>query len=228
MKKKRISIFGSAFALCAALICSALLFSKTEGASAKAAVSDEETPYIIVYEKGEMKNVPEIDKDLLNDPKHNLMVNYIDDFDYSDSYVEEYALGDTRFDALLSDISIEVHTLVETKGDNIPTSFWNLTNNPYQYAIVNMKNYVYTDFYFNVDSEDCIAMSMGTLDSGGADIKILLYEVGSNNVVQQWTGDPQSIVGLGFCGLNQYKNYYVKFLANQADSVSGSGYIMHD
>lgn len=52
MKKKRIIIFGSAFALCAALICSALLFSKTEGASAKAAVSDEETPYIIVYEKG--------------------------------------------------------------------------------------------------------------------------------------------------------------------------------
>ncbi len=225
MKNKRIMSAGVALALCAALLCSGLVFSNAENAYAKAATG-ETGPYIIEYKQGEMKHVPEVNETQLE--KQQKILEYIEKFDYSDSYIVEYPLEDTGFNVVKSEVSSKVHELVETKGGTVPTSFWNLSNGAYQFAMVNIRNYVYTDYYFNVDAEDCIAMSMGTLDSDGADMRISLCEVGSNNVVQQWTGNPESILGLGFCNLNQYKNYYVKFEAYQADSVSGSGYIMHD
>lgn len=212
-------------------ICSCLVVGKSvKNAFAKDRESVSTKPIVYSYEdKDYMEAIKDFvyDEESAKDPKHNLMVDYVDNFKYSQSSPIEYSLGDSEYEFMVDSEKIETHYLQDTKGNNIPTSFWNLTNNPYQYAIVNMYSSCYTDFYFNTNSNGYISMSMGTLNSGGNNITIECYELGgSSNPVMSWTGNPQSIQGLGWGPLNQYKLYYFKFIIGSG-SLSGSGYIHH-
>ena len=121
----------------------------------------------------------------------------------------------------------ENHFLYEEKGNSIPTQFWNLSVNTYQFSINNMHQYVYTNYYFAPDSNCCIAMSMGTLNSGGNNVTINMYETTNNICVASWTGNPQSIVGLGWTNLNPNKFYYFKFMISSG-TLSGGGTVLHD
>ena len=123
----------------------------------------------------------------------------------------------------------EVHNLGLMRTSLRPTESYNLTGRDYYYHLYGMTNYVYTEYTFNTDSSGRISISTDGLDSGGKDIKIILYEDGfwSGTEVSSWIGNPKSIQGLGFNGLNSSKKYYFKFEAYNASSVSGGGYIHH-
>lgn len=194
-------------------------------------VDGEEQSSVVVYDKSDVRfDKYVIDETLIDDPNHNLMSNQntLDQYNIEDVEVVVYPLGDEHLNTVLGQAKTEDHVLSEERGDNIPNSFWNLdTMGPYQYSIVNMQHHVYTGYYFNADYKNCIAMSMGTLNSSHHNITIGLYETGTNTYVATWTGDPQSIGGLGFVNLNAYKTYYIKFSIS-GGLLSGSGYIMHD
>ncbi len=226
--RKKLYCF-SAVALILVLSVGVVMHFKSRASAADGA--KEESPSVVEYDKSDTRfDKYVIDETLINDPDHNLMDNQttLDQYNIDDVEVVVYPLGDTHLNDALGQERLEEHVLAEAKGNYIPTSFWNLdTYGSYQYAIVNMQHYVYTDFYFNVDYKNCIAMSMGTLDSLHQDITIGLYETGTNTRVTHWTGDPQSIAGLGFINLNAYKTYYIKFSINSG-SLTGSGYVMHD
>lgn len=151
-----------------------------------------------------------------------------DNFVYTSPVAMEYALDDETHSAPIWDENAEIHCLtdMDIRGNYVPTSFWNLDSfGSYQYRIVNMHQYAYTDYYFNVSSSGYIVMGMGTLDSGGNDITIRCYECGTYNEVMSWTGNPQSVSGLGW-PLNKYKTYYFKFEINTG-TLSGNGTIYH-
>lgn len=166
------------------------------------------------------------EEELVNNPLHNLSVDYTDDFSYERSTPVEYRLGDTEHAISYDAAKLDMHRLMEERGTAIPTYFGNLGNSPYQYTILEMRSRLYTDCYFNVSSNNSIEMSMGTLSAGGNNITITLYETGNNNAVMYWTGNPQSIQGLGWGPLNPFKTYYFKFSISSG-FLSGSGMIHH-
>lgn len=227
MKKKLYCV--SAVALILVLSVGVAMHFKSRASAADGV--KEESPTVVAYDKSDTRfDKYVIDETLINDPNHNLMSNEttLDQYNIDDVEVIVYPLSDTHLNDVLGQKKLEDHVLTETKGNYIPTSFWNLdTYGPYQYSIVNMQHYVYTGFYFNVDYKNCIAMSMGTLNSGHQNVTFGLYETGTNTCVTSWTCDPQSIAGLGFTNLNAYKTYYIKFSISSG-SLTGSGYVMHD
>lgn len=148
-------------------------------------------------------------------------------WDESKAFVTVYETNDNI--VVQNDTDTEIHYLRETRSGDIPTAFWNLdTSGDYQYALVEVKKFVYTDFRFSCDAEGYIAMSMGSLDTNGKNMRISIINSSTGNVVCSWTGDPETIAGLGFGGLSEFRTYYFKFEAYEAASVSGTGRIMHD
>lgn len=221
-------------AMTLAVICSGAVVSEY-ATEAFAKTNDKTEPVVYALDNEEyaeiLSNLEKdgtllSEKELLEDPRHNLSVDYTDGFVYTRTTPVEYVLGDKEH-AFNTDMSkLETHILEEVKGNSIPAYFWDLNNRPYQYAIANMQNYVYTDYYFNISSNNSIEMSMGTLNSGGRNITITLYEVGTNNAVMSWTGNPQSLQGLGWGPINPNKQYYFRFSITSG-TLSGSGIIHH-
>lgn len=115
------------------------------------------------------------------------------------------------------------------RGNAPPNFLYNLTKSPYTYSINGMTQFLYTDFFFNPDSNGGLAISTDGLNSGGKSIKIqLMYYNGLfDSVVTTWTGNPQSIQGLGYSNLSTSGRYHFLFKAYDADSVSGEGMIHH-
>ncbi len=148
-------------------------------------------------------------------------------WDESEAFVTVYELDNEITSQNNADA--EIHYLRETRSGDIPSAFWNLdTSGDYQYALVVVQNFVYTDFCFGCDTEGYIAMSFGSLDTNGKNMRISIINSANDSVVSSWTGDPESIAGLGWGGLSEFRTYYFKFEAYEADSVSGTGWIMHD
>lgn len=153
-------------------------------------------------------------------------------WDESEAFVTVYELDDEIVPQEITtqnNADAEIHYLRETRSGDIPSAFWNLdTSGDYQYALVEVQNFVYTDFCFGCDTEGYIAMSFGSLDTNGKNMRISIINSANDSVVSSWTGDPESIAGLGWGGLSEFRTYYFKFEAYEADSVSGTGWIMHD
>lgn len=112
------------------------------------------------------------------------------------------------------------------RGNISPYSFWNLNNSSYYFSISNMHSYVYTNYYFNPNSQGIIYMSFISFNSGGHNITIRCFEVGSNSEVYSWTFNPENYSAITWSGLNPNKLYYFKFEINSG-TLSGNGYIYH-
>ena len=166
---------------------------------------------------------PAIDQDAVYD---ELTMDLVDDSDYSKAEVKAYPIGDESFIAPAIDQNAVIDHLQEVKGNNIPTLYKNLANGAYHYSITNMQSCVYTNYYFNVNSQNMIIMSLDSFNSGGHNITIRCYEVGSNNQVHSWTGNPELYSGIAWPSLNQNKMYYFKFEIS-GGTLSGSGSIYH-
>lgn len=185
---------------------------------------------VIAYEKGdpawdEIAKKYDIES-LNNTPYDELTMDLVDDSDYSKAEVKAYPIGDESFIAPAIDQDAVIDHLQEVKGNNIPTSYKNLANGAYHYSITNMQSYVYTNYYFNVNSQNMIIMSLDSFNSGGHNITIRCYEVGSNNQVHSWTGNPELYSGIAWPSLDQNKMYYFKFEIS-GGTLSGSGSIYH-
>lgn len=185
---------------------------------------------VIAYEKGdpawdEIAKKYDIES-LNNTPYDELTMDLVDDSDYSKAEVKAYPIGDESFIAPAIDQDAVIDHLQEVKGNNIPTLYKNLANGAYHYSITNMQSYVYTNYYFNVNSQNKIIMSLDSFNSGGHNITIRCYEVGSNNQVHSWTGNPELYSGIAWPSLNQNKMYYFKFEIS-GGTLSGSGSIYH-
>lgn len=185
---------------------------------------------VIAYEKGdpawdEIAKKYDIES-LNNTPYDELTMDLVDDSDYSKAEVKAYPIGDESFIAPAIDQDAVIDHLQEVKGNNIPTLYKNLANGAYHYSITNMQSYVYTNYYFNVNSQNKIIMSLNSFNSGGHNITIRCYEVGSNNQVHSWTGNPELYSGIAWPSLDQNKMYYFKFEIS-GGTLSGSGSIYH-
>lgn len=170
------------------------------------------------------------DESLINGSELNPVSgqNAYNQSDAEDVEVIVYPLDDNHLSMVLEQAKTENQVLSKERGDNIPTLVWNLdAAGPYQYSISNMQHYVYTGYCFLPDYKNSLAMNMGTLNSGHRNITINLYESGTNISVATWTGDPQTIRGIGFVNLYVNKLYYIKFSISNG-SLSGSGYVLHD
>ena len=162
---------------------------------------------VIAYEKGdpawdEIAKKYDIES-LNNTPYDELTMDLVDDSDYSKAEVKAYPIGDESFIAPAIDQDAVIDHLQEVKGNNIPTSYKNLANGAYHYSITNMQSYVYTNYYFNVNSQNMIIMSLDSFNSGGHNITIRCYEVGSNNQVHSWTGNPEHYSGIAWLVLTR-------------------------
>lgn len=185
---------------------------------------------VIAYEKGdpawdEIAKKYDIES-LNNTPYDELTMDLVDDSDYSKAEVKAYPIGDESFIAPAIDQDAVIDHLQEVKGNNIPTLYKNLANGAYHYSITNMQSCVYTNYYFNVNSQNKIIMSLDSFNSGGHNITIRCYEVGSNNQVHSWTGNPELYSGIAWPSLDQNKMYYFKFEIS-GGTLSGSGSIYH-
>lgn len=185
---------------------------------------------VIAYEKGdpawdEIAKKYDIES-LNNTPYDELTMDLVDDSDYSKAEVKAYPIGDESFIAPAIDQDAVIDHLQEVKGNNIPTLYKNLANGAYHYSITNMQSYVYTNYYFNVNSQNKIIMSLDSFNSGGHNITIRCYEVGSNTQVHSWTGNPELYSGIAWPSLDQNKMYYFKFEIS-GGTLSGSGSIYH-
>ena len=185
---------------------------------------------VIAYEKGDPawdEIAKKYDMESLNNtPYDELTMDLVDDSDYSKAEVKAYPIGDESFIAPAIDQDAVIDHLQEVKGNNIPTLYKNLANGAYHYSITNMQSYVYTNYYFNVNSQNKIIMSLDSFNSGGHNITIRCYEVGSNNQVHSWTGNPELYSGIAWPSLDQNKMYYFKFEIS-GGTLSGSGSIYH-
>ncbi len=138
-----------------------------------------------------------------------------------------YGPDDTHLDAITEAQKTEPEILDELKGNSIPTTYWNLYNGPYQFFFVSLSGSTYLNRLFTTDTKNCIAMSMGSLNSGGHNITVTLYSGLNRTYVMSWTGDPQSISGLGFTNLDPNQLYYFKFEVSSG-TLTGSGYVLYD
>lgn len=220
-------------AMIVASVCSCVVVGKNvHTAFAKEGSNSISQPIVYTLDNKEYTEYTKdfvYDEDALkNDSKHNLAMDLEDDFVYTNTTPVVYALEDETYDSAIDMSKTKIQYLEETRGNYPPTSFWNLANgNDYQYHIPSMSSYLFTNYYFSVNSIDYISMSMGTLNSGGNNFTITCYEVGNpSTAVMGWTGDPQTIQGLGWGPLNPYKTYYFKFEISTG-TLYGAGKIYH-
>lgn len=120
----------------------------------------------------------------------------------------------------------------EARGETAPKYFWDLSEKPYKYSLDNVTDYTITNCFFAPDENGCISISTIGLDAGGNEITISLKKTGGffyDSVVSSWTGNPQSIQGLGFNNLDPEKRYYFYFSVERGKGicVNGEGLIHH-
>jgi hypothetical protein len=210
-------------------ICSCLVVGKNMNA-VLAKENNGISSGVIAYEKGdpawdEIAKEHDIES-FENNPYDELTLDLVDDSDYSKAEVEIYCVGDETFIAPTVDQDAEINHLQEVRGNNIPSLFKDLSQGPYNYSITNMQSYVYTNRYFNVNSQGQIIMSLNSFNSGGHNITIRCCEVGSNYDAHVLTFNPELYSGVTWPGLDQNKMYYFKFEIS-GGTLSGSGSIYH-
>lgn len=120
----------------------------------------------------------------------------------------------------------------EARGETAPIHYWDLSERPYKYILKNVTEYTITNRYFKPDANGCISISTIGLDAGGNEITIELKKTGGffyDKVVASWTGNPQSIQGLGFNNLDPEAYYYFYFSVERGKGicVNGEGLIHH-
>ncbi|MCH5272804.1 MAG: hypothetical protein J1E35_03950 [Lachnospiraceae bacterium] len=119
----------------------------------------------------------------------------------------------------------------QVRANEAPTRGYDLSNRAYHYQFSGVDNYTFTRYYFKPDTDGHLIISVDDWNSGGAEVKIELYVKGtflfSDTLVSTWTGDPATILGIGYTSLNPDKNYYFKFLPYMAESISGEGDIKY-
>lgn len=117
------------------------------------------------------------------------------------------------------------------RANEVPFQEYDLSNRAYHYQFSGVDNYTFTRYYFKPDTDGHLIISVDDWNSGGAEVKIELYVKGtffsSDALVSTWTGDPATILGIGYSSLATNKYYYFKFLPYMADSISGKGDITH-
>ncbi|MBP5248881.1 MAG: hypothetical protein J6Z46_02635 [Lachnospiraceae bacterium] len=114
------------------------------------------------------------------------------------------------------------------RGASAPIYFYDLSLSSYHYSFSEVINFTFTQYYFKPSSTGWLTLSMNNWDSGGDDVRIEVFRktiFGLDELVHVWTGNPELYSGIGFPSLDPDKNYYFKFMAYHADSVSGTGYI---
>lgn len=120
----------------------------------------------------------------------------------------------------------------EARGETAPVHYQDLSKEPYEYTLDNVTEYTITNYCFKPDANGCISISTIGLDAGGNEITIELKKAGGffyDKVVASWTGNPQSIQGLGFNNLDPEAYYYFYFSVERGKGicVNGKGLIHH-
>lgn len=225
MRKKNMIITAISAVLVLACV---FTVAKPIASFAGSADAEKGAAFVEVYEKGDTTFAAREKAGNYVDVLDGVLPEFAQ-WDESEAFVTVYELGDSTWATRENNTALVTHYLRETKNGSVPVAFWNPdASGDYQYALVEVQNYVYTDFYFTSDTEGYIAMSMGNLDSNGKDIRISIINSSTGNVVCSWVGDPKSIAGLGWGGLSEFRTYYFRFEAYEALEVSGTGLIMHD
>lgn len=118
---------------------------------------------------------------------------------------------------------------IETRAEKPPTRGWDLSKEVYSYSLENVTDYTMTNYAFKPDANGCISISTNGINTNGGNITIALRWSGTfiQHEVQAWTGNPQSIQGLGFNGLDPDKYYYFRFTVNNGVTANGGGIIHH-
>lgn len=117
------------------------------------------------------------------------------------------------------------------RANAAPIREYDLSDGAYHYQFSGVDNYTFTRYYFKPDTDGHLIISTDNWSSGGAEVKIELYVKGtffsSDALVSTWTGDPATILGIGYSTLATNKYYYFKFLPYMAESISGEGDIKY-
>lgn len=118
---------------------------------------------------------------------------------------------------------------MEARGELVPTKIWDWSKGNYRYYLDNVTDYVMTSYVFSPDENGCLSISTDGISTAGENITISLKRSGTfvEHTVQSWTGNPQSIQGLGFSGLDPEKYYYFYFYVNRGVTANGGGIIHH-
>lgn len=145
--------------------------------------------------------------------------------------VVEYTDVESRKDF---DTTKEIHVLTDGNGARnvgVPIKGWDLSKHDYVYRLNNLtdEDSVYTLYLFSPDENGCISISTNGLNSGGKNVTIKLQRSGLiiEHLVASWTGNPQSIQGLGFNNLDPDEAYYFIFRVESGGVVNGTGVIHH-
>lgn len=119
----------------------------------------------------------------------------------------------------------------QTRANEAPSQEYDLSDRVYHYQFSGVDNFTYTRYYFKPHADGHLILSVDNWNSGGAAVKIELYEKGwfflPDTLISTWTGDPATILGLGYSSLDPDKAYYFKFLPYMAESISGEGDIKY-
>ncbi len=147
-------------------------------------------------------------------------------------YIVIYSINDERYPSS-NELAPSVTKADITRGNNEPGVYYDLFESDYFYSFSNMYNFTYTSCYFKPTSTGNLTLSLNSWTSGGEDVRIELYLdhfLLTDTLVSSctWVGNPTTILGIGYSNLDPDSNYYFKFLAYDADVVSGSGYVYHE
>lgn len=141
--------------------------------------------------------------------------------EYSNSEDSDTSVFENKVDRLTNKI--------ETRAETPPIKGWDLSKEVYRYSLDNVTDYTITNYAFKPDANGCISISTNGINTNGGNITITLKWSGTffEHVIQDWTGDPQSIQGLGFNGLDPNKYYYFHFTVSNGVTANGGGIIHH-
>lgn len=134
-----------------------------------------------------------------------------------------YKQDDKKFPFIDMD-NVNILDEIFVRGDFKPTDFCDLSYQNYSYSFSNVKNYVYTEKYFNTNSRGYISITTNEINGP---IRISMIEYGSDTIVSKWEGDPKEISGLGF-KTDRTKTYYFMFEPLDNNIISGAGVIFHN
>lgn len=113
------------------------------------------------------------------------------------------------------------------RGDKKPVTYKDISISPYKYHITSLVKDGYTSYYFNVNNDGEISISIGGLDSHGKDITVYLYEANNDDYISEWTGNSDQSSCLEYTDLVTNKFYYFRITAKCAKEVKGSVAVYH-
>lgn len=167
---------------------------------------------VTAYEKDDdyvSENVyyDDITQNLDNSNTNVNVIAYEKTSDYSPEEIAVYA------DELSENVS---------RGDKKPVTYKDISFLPYKYHVTSLVTDGYTNYYFNVNNDGEIFISIGGLNSVGKDIAVYLYEANNDDYISKWTGNPDKYSGLEYNDLDTNKFYYFRITAKWTKDVKGS------